>query len=357
MFKKIKDKAPKVPKADIPDVEVPKNPVDDEMINEIKGLLEEYIPRFINLYTDKLKELVKEKNKKIVKNKKQVKEKKEKKEEETDEEKKKEILEEIELLEIEINETLEELRPVPLNLETIKELGLDEIKEAITKFIMTNVGSKIEAALPAGETVREKGMELAEKAIAKLVDEAVSKIDDLIGELMEKVLKEEEEAAEAELEEVDEVVEEPVEETIEEIIEEPADKIAEEPVEEIVEEVVHEPVETMKREVEEEPAEPVEEVIEEVVQEVYGETAKIDTVEVDREKAEVGLAESGEVPDLDSLKDVLVNKILKTYGDKIKSKFSDDWEAQQNAMGLFKERIETIVEDTIAKKKKTNKEE
>jgi len=149
LFKKIKDKTPK-----IPEVEVPKNPIDEGMISEIKRVIEDYIPPFIQDYNEKMQELVREKYKKIAKLKMEQEKEKKKKEEETDDEKKSEIQVTIEALDVEINGRIIELEHDNLNVETLKELGMDHIKGAITKVIMSAVGPKIEEKLPSKETIR-----------------------------------------------------------------------------------------------------------------------------------------------------------------------------------------------------------
>ncbi len=333
----MKDKAKDIPK-DIPKVEVPKNPVDDEMVIEIKKLIEDYIPPFVERYSDKLKELTKKKNKTMVKNKwRQDKKQKKIDDEETEDEKKEKLQKEIEELEAEIKLKLVELEPVNLNLETIKELGLDKIEEPIINFIMHSVGPKIESVLPDQEIVKEKAMGLAKKAIAKLVDEAVGRIDAQIGILIAKVLVEEKEAAEVEAaEEIAEITEEPVE-------------VVEDPVEEVIEVVKEVEVESKvvgAYEILETAKEVSEEVVEEPVEEI------VKSPEVVEQVIEQPVEEAVEpkVADFAKVREKLIANILKKYAQRIEEKFLTE-EEQIKAKELFKKRIVSIVDENLAKKK------
>ena len=350
MFKKIKDKTPK-----IPEVEVPKNPIDEGMISEIKRVIENYIPPFIQDYNEKMQELVREKYKKIAKLKlEQGKEKKKK--EEADDEKKSEIQVTIEALDVEINGRIIELEHDNLNVETLKELGMDHIKGAMTKVIMGAVGPKIEEKLPSKEPIREKAMELAEKAIEKIVDEAVSRIEDQISNMIAKLLVEEKEVAEAVeviVEEVTEVVDE-VTEFVEEVSEEI--EVSEEFVEEKVIEIVEEVTDVVESVVTEPVAESAEDVVE-VVEVVFEPTVESvvepveETVQEVFEDSVIDVVEE-RVIDLVKIKNDIVDATLTKYRSRIETKLPSDVQAQEKALEIFRQRIEEIVDDVIARKKK-----
>lgn len=293
MFKKLKDKVPEKP-----DIEVPKNPVDQEMINEIKQIIDDYIPVFIQNFTEKMTELVKDKYKTVAKKKRNQEEEKKKKEEETEEEKKEEIQKIIDKLEEEIKETLEELETDKITIETFKELGLDKLKDSITKTIMYEIGPKLEEVLSVKEVIKEKAMELANKAIEKIVDESVSKIEEQISGLIEKALRDEKETVQAELEEIEE---------------------------EIKEKIALEPVEKVEFIVEKIDEERIEEVKEELV---------IDMVDKYNE-----------------IREKVVEELLNKYKKRIEEKLPSNEQAQSKAIDLFKKRVEIIVEEVLAKKK------
>ncbi|MHA1200838.1 MAG: hypothetical protein ACTSQF_16100, partial [Candidatus Heimdallarchaeaceae archaeon] len=61
-------------------------------------------------------------------------------------------------------------------------------------------------------------------------------------------------------------------------------------------------------------------------------------------------AESGKVPDLDELRDRLIDERLEKYSQKLEDKLSDESELTK-AKKLLKQRIEFVVDEAIAKKK------
>jgi len=352
LFRKIKDKTPKPP-----EVEIPKNPIDEGMISEIKQVIEDYIPPFIQDYKEKMQELVREKYNKIAKLKMEQEKEKKEKEEETDDEKMKEIQVTIEALEVEISGRIVELEHDNLNVETLKELGMDHIKGAITKVIMGAVGHQIEEKLPSKEPIREKAMKLAEKAIEKIVDEAVFRIEDQISSMIAKVLVEEKEVAEAVeaiVEEVTEIVDE-VTEFVEEVSEEV--EVSEEFVEEKVIDVVEEVTEVVETVVTEPVAESVEDVVDFVEAVVFEPTieAVVEPVEeIKHEVFEDSVIDVVEerVVNLVKIKNDILDATLTKYRSRIEAKLPFDVQAQEKALELFRQRIEEIVDEVIARKTK-----
>ncbi|MHA1200597.1 MAG: hypothetical protein ACTSQF_14865, partial [Candidatus Heimdallarchaeaceae archaeon] len=243
LFKKIENESTEEFDAEVPEVEVPKNPVDEEMIAEIEKLIENYIPPFMERYAEKLKELT---NK---------------------------------------NETTIISRS-ELNQETIKELGIGEIEEPLTRFIMHSVGPKIDKALSSQETEKEHSLELVEKTISVLVEGAVEKINTQIEQLIALVIGEEMDVSQEEMAE-DELVAEVIGEYVN-IVKDSSDSILEEPIDEIVE---------------------YPEIIE-------------STVELPEERT----AESGKIPDLDELRDRLIDEMLDKYSQKLEDELSDESE-------------------------------
>ena len=262
---------------------VPKNPVTDKMIEEIELLVENYIPPFMDRFSEKMHEITTNEDNLLL----------------TEDELKKQVLE---------------------------KLGITTLEEPLTKFIKHSIYQKIQPVLPLQETLRDQALKQVKETVQAQVNNAVQTINNQIHQLISPDVKEEPLTSLGEMSE-DELVAEVIGEYVE-----------------IVEDSSESPEVDYDDSIEEYPAvvsglveHPLEEHIEEA-QEVVERPVSI-------------LADNSAILDLDGLKDRLINRLLEKYSDELKERISDEEEFLK-ATVLLKKRIESIVEEEIAKKKK-----
>jgi len=195
----------------------------------------------------------------------------------------------------------------------IKKLGIESLADPLFKFIMHSIRPKITPLLPQEETSKMAAFEKAKQTVAKLVDGAVEKINGKI-ELLLTPDTEESEKDQVSIVEMDDDA--------------------------LVAEVIGEYVEIVDDSPEEVPELEVEDQIEEYPPVVTG------TVDLPAEETL-----KPEPVDYDKLKELLIERMLMKHSHKIEEKFPDLLD-QNKAKEVFRKRIESVVEETLARKKK-----
>ncbi|TFG09316.1 hypothetical protein EU534_02285 [Candidatus Heimdallarchaeota archaeon] len=197
----------------------------------------------------------------------------------------------------------------------IKKLGIVSLEDPLFKFIMHSVKPKIQPLLPLEPTSKQEALDQVKATVSKLVEEAVKKINSHIEELLTPE-KEQVEKEQINLDELDDDA------LIEEVL---GDYV------EIIDDISEE---------EEEEEQEIEDQIEEYPAVVTG-LVDIPTEEPLESKA----------TDFDRIKEILVERMLKKHSHRIEARFPDLID-QNKAKEIFRKRIESVIEETLAKRKK-----
>ena len=272
--------------------EVSTNPLTKEMIEDIELLIENYIPPFMERYEEKLQDIV--------------------------------------LYESDNISSVEDLKE-----KIIKKLGIGSLEEPLRRFIIHSVRPKLEPVLPQEEAEKQKAMVIANKTIDSLVDVAINYINNEILQLLtpETSIEQEEKESLADMDE-DTLVADVIGEYVEIVEDKPVEAVGadgEAVTEESEEEILEYP--SVVSGLVELPVEPLAEEVQE-----------------DTEKSVVKMAESLDVLELDALKDLLTNQLLEKYSDELRERLSDEEEFPK-AKELLKKKIESEVEENLAKRK------
>lgn len=203
-----------------------------------------------------------------------------------------------------INETSIRTRDT-IHRETIRGLGIEKIEDPLSRFIMHSIKPKLESILSPQE--KEQAFELADKIISEQIEQASKKIRTQIQQILDEEF-------------VDEIEEEQERKEEDEFIAEVIGKYVQ-----IVEENPEEIFEESPDDIEEYP---------EIV------AGAIDLSKTENEETKI--------TDFNKIKEQLIENNFKKYVHKIEEKFSN-FQDQEKAKELFKQRIKQVIEDHIDK--------
>jgi len=203
-----------------------------------------------------------------------------------------------------INETSIRTRDT-IHRETIRGLGIEKIEDPLSRFIMHSIKPKLESILSPQE--KEQAFELADKIISEQIEQASKKIRTQIQQILDEEF-------------VDEIEEEQERKEEDEFIAEVIGKYVQ-----IVEENPEEILEESPDDIEEYP---------EIV------AGAIDLSKTENEETKI--------TDFNKIKEQLIENNFNKYVHKIEEKFSN-FQDQEKAKELFKQRIKQVIEDHIDK--------